>query len=310
MQMDGILAVWKPEGWTSHDVVAKVRRILRMKRIGHAGTLDPMVTGVLPLCLGRSTRVVEYLQERPKAYEAVLKLGISTDTEDITGAVIEERPFPSVSEEAIREALLRFVGQIDQVPPMYSAVKVDGKRLYELAREGKTVERKSRAVTIYELELIDLKLDQAFPEIVFSVVCSKGTYIRTLCVDIGKSLGVPATMAKLTRSMSGGITRERCLTLEQIEELQQKGELAGRLIDADEAIDHLPEAKVGGNLGRLALLGQKVPLAQAVIDHAAPSDGMLIRLYNESRTFVGIFQIDTERGQLKPVKVFSSADAD
>ncbi|MGO4372582.1 tRNA pseudouridine(55) synthase TruB, partial [Paenibacillus sp. MCAF20] len=158
--MDGILAVWKPEGWTSHDVVAKVRRILRMKRIGHAGTLDPMVTGVLPLCLGRSTRVVEYLQERPKAYEAVLKLGISTDTEDVTGAVLEDQPNPQVTEDAVRKALRQFVGQIDQIPPMFSAVKVDGKRLYELAREGKTVERKSRTVTIYQLELLDMKLDQ------------------------------------------------------------------------------------------------------------------------------------------------------
>ncbi|MGO4542541.1 tRNA pseudouridine(55) synthase TruB [Paenibacillus sp. 2TAB19] len=305
--MDGILAVWKPEGWTSHDVVAKVRRILRMKRIGHAGTLDPMVTGVLPLCLGRSTRVVEYLQERPKAYEAVLKLGISTDTEDVTGAVLEDQPNPQVTEDAVRKALRQFVGQIDQIPPMFSAVKVDGKRLYELAREGKTVERKSRTVTIYQLELLDMKLDQQYPEIRFSAVCSKGTYIRTLCVDIGKALGVPATMASLTRSMSGGITRERCLTLEEIEQLQQSGRLNEHLIDADEAIDHLPIAEVPASVGKLALLGQKIALAHAAIaDSSVANNGVLVRLYNDQRLFIGIFQIDTESALLKPIKVFSS----
>lgn len=303
--MDGILAVWKPEGWTSHDVVAKVRRILRMKRIGHAGTLDPMVTGVLPLCLGRSTRVVEYLQERPKAYEAVLKLGIATDTEDITGAVLDDQPYPQVSEDAVRTALRRFVGQIDQIPPMFSAVKVDGKRLYELAREGKTVERKSRTVTIYQLELLEMKLDQQYPEIRFSAICSKGTYIRTLCVDIGKALGIPATMASLTRSMSGGITRERCLTIEQIEELQQSGQLDDHLIDADEAIDHLPIAEVSTAVGKQALLGQKIALSQVSIADASADNGMVVRLYNDSRLFIGIFQIDTENALLKPIKVFS-----
>lgn len=237
--MDGILAVWKPEGWTSHDVVAKVRRVLKMKRIGHTGTLDPMVTGVLPLCLGRATRVVEYVQERPKSYEAVLQLGIATDTEDITGTVIARQSPISVTEEDVRHTLSQFIGEIDQVPPMYSAVKVDGKRLYELAREGKTVERKSRKVTIHQIDLIDTQLDLDLPQISFSVVCSKGTYIRTLCVDIGKALGVPATMAHLTRTMSGGITKESCLTLEQIEQLQQSGELSGHIISADEAVTHL-----------------------------------------------------------------------
>ncbi|MDQ0059709.1 tRNA pseudouridine(55) synthase TruB [Paenibacillus harenae] len=303
--MDGILAVWKPEGWTSHDVVAKVRRILRMKRIGHAGTLDPMVTGVLPLCLGRSTRVVEYLQERPKAYEAVLKLGIATDTEDITGAVLDDQPYPQVSEDAVRTALRRFVGRIDQIPPMYSAVKVDGKRLYELAREGKTVERKSRTVTIYLLELLEMKLDQQYPEIRFSATCSKGTYIRTLCVDIGKALGVPATMASLTRSMSGGITRDRCLTLERIEELQQSGQLDEHLIDADEAIDHLPIAEVSAAVGKQALLGQKIALTEVSIADVSGDNDEIVRLYNDSRLFIGIFQIDTESALLKPIKVFS-----
>ncbi|WP_141500736.1 tRNA pseudouridine(55) synthase TruB [Paenibacillus luteus] len=304
--MDGILAVWKPEGWTSHDVVAKVRRILKMKRIGHAGTLDPMVTGVLPLCLGRATRVVEYVQERPKSYEAVLQLGIATDTEDITGTVIERQSHVAVTEDDIRQALLGFVGEIDQVPPMYSAVKIDGKRLYELAREGKTVERKSRKVTIHRIDLIDVQLELEQPKITFSAVCSKGTYIRTLCVDIGKALGVPATMAHLTRTMSGGITKESCLTLEQIEQLQQAGELSEHLLAADEAITHLPSIVIAESFGRLALLGQKLGLVQVGLESSAMEDGQLIRLYNDKSLFLGIFQIDLKATVLRPVKVFSA----
>jgi tRNA pseudouridine55 synthase len=304
--MDGILAVWKPEGWTSHDVVAKVRRILKMKRIGHAGTLDPMVTGVLPLCLGRATRVVEYVQERPKAYEAVLQLGIATDTEDLTGTVIEQQSSVDVTEFAIREALRRFEGEIEQIPPMYSAVKIEGKRLYELAREGKTVERKPRLVTIHQIELIEAQLGLEQPQISFSVVCSKGTYIRTLCVDIGKALGVPAAMAKLTRTMSGGITKESCLTLEQIEQMQQSGTLGEHLIAADEAITHLERAEVPVAIGKLALQGQKVSLDHAGISALDSEAGKLIRLYNNDNSFLGIFQIDTETAVFKPVKVFSA----
>lgn len=300
------MAVWKPEGWTSHDVVAKVRRVLKMKRIGHAGTLDPMVTGVLPLCLGRATRVVEYVQERPKSYEAVLQLGIATDTEDLTGTVIESRASISVTEAEVRQALTGFIGEIDQVPPMYSAVKIDGKRLYELAREGKTVERKSRKVTIHEINLLDFQLELDQPRVTFSVVCSKGTYIRTLCVDIGKALGVPAAMAHLTRTMSGGITKESCLTLEQIEELQQAGKLNSHLIPADEAITHLERASVSESIGRLALMGQKVGLAHSNIHLDNMRNEQLVRLYNEHNSFLGIFQIDFVSAVFKPIKVFSA----
>lgn len=202
---EGVLPVYKPAGFTSHDVVAKMRGILKMKRIGHTGTLDPQVTGVLPLCLGRATRVVEYLQELPKEYEATLRLGIATDTEDITGEIIDRADLVEVTPEEVEQVLGQFVGKIAQVPPMYSAVKVDGKRLYELARQGKTVERKSREVTIHELELKKLTSKDGYPEISFRVLCSKGTYIRTLCVDIGKELGYPSTMVELTRTMSAGI---------------------------------------------------------------------------------------------------------
>ncbi|ACT02039.1 tRNA pseudouridine(55) synthase TruB [Paenibacillus sp. JDR-2] len=300
--MDGIIAVWKPAGWTSHDVVAKVRRIVRMKRIGHAGTLDPMVTGVLPLCLGRSTRVVEYLQERPKAYEAVIQLGTATDTEDLTGTVLEEQTGIIVTREQVLQVLQSFVGEIDQVPPMFSAVKVDGKRLYELAREGKTVERKSRKVTIHQIDLLNVDLDADKPRFAFSVICSKGTYIRTLCVDIGRALGVPAAMAELTRTMSGGITREQCVTLEELEELQAAGKLEEKMLPADIAIDHLQRVQANAAVTEMALRGQKIPYNRMAASFDSSS---LVRLYGENDAFIGIFEADDQASALKPVKVFS-----
>lgn len=299
--MEGILAVWKPAGWTSHDVVAKVRRLLREKRIGHAGTLDPMVTGVLPLCIGRATRVVEYMQELPKAYEAVLQLGLSTDTEDLTGQVLEEAGHLSITEARVREALAGFVGEISQVPPMYSAVKVDGKRLYELAREGRTVERQARQVTIYELNLLSLEPNEGRPRITFSVSCSKGTYIRTLCVDIGRVLSVPAAMAELKRTRSAGFGEADCLTLEEIESLQAHGELQERLLPAEAGLAHLPRLTVDAAAEDSALKGRKVSVPAA----ADASAARIVRVYGASGRFVGVFRLDPESELLVPEKVFS-----
>ncbi|PZD93367.1 tRNA pseudouridine(55) synthase TruB [Paenibacillus sambharensis] len=304
--MDGILAVWKPAGWTSHDVVAKVRRLVKMKRIGHTGTLDPQVTGVLPLALGRSTRVVEYLQELPKAYEAVLQLGIATDTEDMTGTVTERLDHVDVTEEHVRQVVAGFIGEIEQVPPMYSAVRVGGKRLYELAREGQTVERKSRKVTIHEISLLDMDLQQQLPKIRFAVSCSKGTYIRTLCVDIGKKLGVPASMDSLVRTMSAGFTQEECLTLEQIEAMMASGELSSRLIPSDRALSYLRKAVTDSDHARRAMQGQKIPLAavrteEDILGH----EHVRLRLYAEEGHFIGLYEADRNAGLLLPIKVFS-----
>ncbi len=303
--MDGILAVWKPEGWTSHDVVAKVRRLLKMKRIGHAGTLDPMVTGVLPLCLGRATRVVEYLQERPKAYQATIRLGIATDTEDITGEIIERADQIDITKEQAVDVLNRFTGTIEQIPPMFSALKVNGKRLYEIAREGKTVERKPRAVHIYNIELLHTNLDSSEPEFTFSVECSKGTYIRTLCVDIGRALGVPASMAHLTRTMSGGITEQSCLTLEEIEQLSEAGGIEERLLSSDSAVAHMEKVVLDDPFAARVLNGQRIKLHHADGQTENMHDGQLIRLYNKSMVFLGVFQIDTVKSIFKPIKVFS-----
>jgi tRNA pseudouridine55 synthase len=299
-ELEGILAVWKPAGWTSHDVVAKVRRLTRMRRIGHAGTLDPQVTGVLPLCLGRATRAVEYLQEMPKAYEAVMRLGVATDTEDMTGTVVETADASRVTEAMVRDALARFIGEIEQVPPMYSAVKVGGRKLYELAREGKTVEREARKVTIHSLELKFAELGGTEPRIGFAAVCSKGTYIRTLCVDIGRALGVPAAMESLVRTMSAGLGQADCLTIERIEALAASGGLAGALLPVDRALGAIPRVEVGAAAAARAARGQRIRLP------AGQASG-LVRLYGAGR-FVGLFEADGEAGALKPVKVFASAE--
>lgn len=302
--MDGILAVWKPAGWTSHDVVAKVRRIIKVKRIGHTGTLDPDVTGVLPLCIGRATRVVEYVQERPKSYEAEMKFGIATDTEDVSGTVLTELPSVTITEDDIRRVLATFIGEIEQVPPMFSAVKVDGKRLYELAREGQVVERKSRVVTIHKLELLEMMLDQPHPTIRFSVECSKGTYIRTLCVDIGQALHVPAVMVKLTRTMSGGFTEADCFTLEDIAQLMASGDLVSKLTPADQAIDHFPRATVSSDNVQRAFQGKRIAL-HSLLEHDPFESNAIIRLYGEDGTFAGLFEQDQETASLKGVKVFT-----
>lgn len=301
-QLEGILAVHKPAGWTSHDVVAKVRGMVRLKRIGHTGTLDPEVTGVLPLCLGRATRVVEYLQELPKEYHAVLRLGYSTDTEDITGNVVETADDIHVTREEALEALQSFIGQISQIPPMFSAVKINGKRLYELAREGKTVERKSRTVTIHEIEMTDFNAEGDYTEISFRVLCSKGTYIRTLCVDIGKKLGVPSVMVKLVRTVSAGIAEEQCLTLEQIEQFMKDDTLHTRLIPVDQAIDYLPKHTVSEEKTDAALQGQRLSsrAVEPPVDSSEP-----IRLYDIKENFLGIYKRQEETGAIVPVKVFS-----
>ncbi|EXG83087.1 tRNA pseudouridine(55) synthase TruB [Saccharibacillus sacchari] len=298
---DGVLPVHKPAGMTSHDVVAKCRRLLQMKRIGHTGTLDPSVTGVLPLCLGRATRMVEYLQEMPKEYRAVLKFGIATDTEDLTGTIIEELPETGITEAQVREALADFIGPIMQTPPMYSAIKVDGKRLYELAREGKTVERKAREVVIHELEVTGFEEGDQ-PEVSLRVLCSKGTYIRTLCVDLGAKLGVPSTMAKLERTLSAGIGLDGCLTFEEIAERMEAGTLADTLVRADKAAVHMPEHKVDERRLENALRGQKLS-SWAVLPSA---EGLQkeFRLYTPDDRFIGIYRWDEEVGKVVPVKVF------
>ena len=206
--MNGIVIVDKPQGWTSQDVTARLRRVFNTRRIGHGGTLDPMATGVLPVFVGRATRGVEFFEHAEKTYETVLRLGLSTDTEDTTGTVLEEKPV-TVAESDILAALPQFRGEILQVPPMYSALKVNGQKLYDLARKGKTVERQPRPITIHELEFLGME----GADVRLRVRCSKGTYIRTLCKDIGEALGCGGCMAALRRTAAGAYTAEEAVPL-------------------------------------------------------------------------------------------------
>ena len=220
--MDGILNIYKEKGFTSHDVVAKLRGILHQKKIGHTGTLDPEATGVLPVCCGKATKVCDLLTDKDKSYRAVCQLGVETDTQDMTGEVLKRGDYSGIGLEQLQECIAGFQGEIMQIPPMYSALKVNGKKLYELAREGKTIERKPRPVTIHKIALVEADLEKG--QFTIDVTCSKGTYIRTLCHDIGQKLGCLAAMESLLRTRVSVFTLEEAYTLSQIEDMMKEGE--------------------------------------------------------------------------------------
>ena len=219
--VNGILNVYKEKGYTSHDVVAKLRGIVGQKKIGHTGTLDPDAEGVLPVCLGRATKVCDMLTEKDKTYEAVLLLGKETDTQDISGTVLRVGETEGLTQEQVKDCVMSFVGEYDQIPPMYSALKVNGKKLYELAREGKTIERKSRKVEIKEIRILEM----ALPRVRMEVSCSKGTYIRTLCHDIGEKLGCFGCMESLLRTKVSRFELESSLKLSEIQKKREEGKL-------------------------------------------------------------------------------------
>lgn len=234
---NGIIIIDKPAGWTSMDVCAKLRGMFHEKRVGHAGTLDPMATGVLPVFIGRATRAVEFAADSEKEYIAGLKLGVVTNTQDTTGEVLEERSV-TVAREDVEQILPRFTGPIEQVPPMYSAIKINGKKLYELARKGKEVERKPRPVTIHALELLD-RADTG-GDFSLRVVCSKGTYMRTLCHDIGQALGCGGCMSSLQRVKATGFTLADSVTLETVQQAVDRGEGESLLLPVDACFAGVP----------------------------------------------------------------------
>ena len=234
--MDGIVIVDKPQGWTSQDVVSKLRGVYETRRIGHGGTLDPLATGVLPVFVGRATRGVEFFEHAEKTYETVLRLGVTTDTEDITGTTLEEKPV-AVTREQLEGVLQQFRGDILQVPPMYSAIKINGQKLYDLARKGKEVERQARPVTIYKLEC--LSFDGAAARLL--VHCSKGTYIRTLCKDIGAALGCGGCMEALRRVSAGSYTLEQAVSLQALIESDDPGKY---LIPVDSMFTSFEQVKL------------------------------------------------------------------
>lgn len=248
---DGILIIDKPQGWTSMDVCAKLRGMFSEKRVGHAGTLDPMATGVLPVFLGRATRAVEFAERGRKEYLATLRLGQVTDTQDVTGTILEQYPV-SVGREVLEQILPRFTGEIQQIPPMYSALKVNGKKLYQLARQGKTVERKPRTITIYALSITEQLSETDYA---LQVQCSKGTYIRTLCHDIGAALGCGGTMAALRRTEAAGFALSQAVTLEQVQTAADTGEPEKMLLPVDTYFSRYPAVTIQGRAEHLCRNG-------------------------------------------------------
>lgn len=296
--MDGIINVYKEAGFTSHDVVAKLRGICRQKKIGHTGTLDPQATGVLPVCLGNATRACEMLTDRTKEYVAELLLGQITDTQDTTGTVLEEREV-TVNEEQVREAVNSFVGGYEQIPPMYSALKVNGKKLYELAREGKEVERKARHVDLSAIDILSIDL----PVVKFRVECSKGTYIRSLCADIGEKLGCGGTMKSLVRTRVGEFRLADALTLGQLQELRDTDRLEDALLPTDRIFADFPMIHVEEKWRRLIDNGNSFFTGQTLEKTVYPA-GEWVRVYREDDSFVGIYAYDEAKEWYKPVKMF------
>ncbi|MDY2652057.1 MULTISPECIES: tRNA pseudouridine(55) synthase TruB [Eisenbergiella] len=296
--INGILNVYKEAGFTSHDVVAKLRGICRQKKIGHTGTLDPEAVGVLPVCLGSGTKLCDMLTDKSKEYEAVLLLGQVTDTQDVTGTVLEEHEVTADEEQAV-EAIRSFVGAYEQIPPMYSALKVNGKRLYELARAGKEVERKGRRVEIHSIEILSVSL----PEITFRVACSKGTYIRTLCHDIGQKLGCGGTMKSLKRTRVGIFTIDGTLKLSQLEELAAQGRLEEKVIPVEAMFTELPVLTVKDAFVRLIENGNAFYPGQAEESVRTP-DGRQVRVYDRKGRFYGIYAFSEEKERYQPVKMF------
>lgn len=302
--MDGILPLWKERGMTSHDCVFKLRRILKTKKVGHGGTLDPDVDGILPICVGKGTKVIEFLTDSGKIYEGEITLGYSTTTEDVSGEIVEqmriETPF---SDEAIDEAMAKLTGEITQIPPMYSAVKVNGKRLYEYARNNETVERPKRIAQIDSFERTSEVVwnpETATQRWRFKVACGKGTYVRTLAVDTGVLLGVPAHMSDLTRIASGGFTKEQGVTLDQVAKLMENNQLAEVLLPVEYGVQEFPRIDITDELWAQIKNGARLTYQELGLSEMPTTllaiyyQGMVVSLYEAHPTKAGI---------LKPRKV-------
>lgn len=301
--INGIIIINKEAGYTSFDVVAKLRGICAQRKIGHTGTLDPQAVGVLPVCLGNATKLCDMLTDKDKEYVAELLLGVETDTQDTTGSVLSEQPVSEelYTNEQINAAIMSFVGDYDQIPPMYSALKVNGKKLYELAREGREIERNARRVQIKEIEITEINL----PIVKMRVVCSKGTYIRTLCADIGEKLGCGGTMRSLVRTRVGSFKAEEALTLSQVQTLKDGGELESAVMPVDSVFAEYNALHVKGQYKKLTDNGNAFFPEQTVENIVYP-EGEWVRIYGEDGSFVGIYAYNAEKAYYKPVKMFNA----
>lgn len=295
---NGIINVYKEAGFTSHDVVAKLRGILRQKKIGHTGTLDPDAVGVLPVCLGNGTKLCDLLTDKSKEYRAVLLLGIKTDTQDFSGKILEEKEV-NVTERQTEEIIRTFVGEYDQIPPMYSALKIDGKKLYQLAREGKEIERKARRVQIHKIEIEQL----ALPEVTMRIECSKGTYIRTLCHDIGGLLGCGGVMKTLERTRVGEFRIEEALRLCDIERLAGEERLETRILPTADIFKEYQAIIVSNKFRKLIDNGNAF-YANMTVEKRSVKQKEQVRVYNEEGRFYGIYEFIEDENRFKPVKMF------
>ncbi len=290
--ISGVINIYKEAGFTSHDVVAKLRGILHQKKIGHTGTLDPDAVGVLPVCLGKATRLAEVIAGDSKTYETVLLLGKDTDTQDISGTILSEREV-YCSEEQIRDLLPQFLGEQEQVPPMYSAKKKDGKKLYELARQGVTVEREPVRIHVAEIAVLSIEL----PRVMLRIQCSKGTYIRTLCHDIGEVLGCGGCMEHLIRTQVGPFHVSEAHTLSETEEAFRQDKLDHILLSPEFFFRDLPACRTAAEADRLAVNGNGIPAALTEAENnMAPS----VRMYHSDGTFLGIYDRQDKRDVFFP----------
>ncbi len=289
--MNGILNIYKEPGMTSFDVVARLRKILKIKRIGHMGTLDPEATGVLPICIGNATGAIDFVSDTDKCYLAEITLGIKTDTQDATGKIIEKKEV-KVSENEFETILKKFVGKIKQIPPMYSAVKINGEKLYELARKGKTIERKSREISIYSLKKIKKISKEKY---VIEIKCSKGTYIRTLCEDIGERLKCGAYMSSLVRTKSGPFEISDATYLDEIRELSEKQEILKKIITVEKVFSDYGKIILKSEQDKKLLNGQIIKL-----ENEQECIG-LVRVFDENKLFFALGEI-FEKEQIKYLK--------
>ncbi|MEK7015362.1 MULTISPECIES: tRNA pseudouridine(55) synthase TruB [Bacillus] len=298
--MEGVVLLHKPKGMTSHDCVFKLRKILREKRIGHTGTLDPDVTGVLPICVGRATKIAQFLTSETKTYEGEVTLGFSTTTEDASGEVVEKQDVNRVlTRKEVEEVLAELTGTIEQMPPMFSAVKVNGKKLYEYARAGQEVERPVRTITIHEFVLLDERevFEGENISFRFRVTCSKGTYVRTLAVMIGEKLGFPSHMSHLVRTASGEFLLEDCISFEEIEESVQNGTVESIFISIDEALSKFPKMVVDEKQAEKIKNGM---FLKNELETTAP----FITVFDKNDRCLAIYEHHPKHpGMLKPMKV-------
>ena len=295
--INGVVVVNKPQNWTSHDCVAVVRRVIGVKRVGHTGTLDPMATGVLPVCVGTAARINEYLDYDTKTYDCVMKLGMITDTLDIWGEVLEERPVPDMDEAVIAETIMGFTGEISQIPPKYSALKVAGKKLYEYARAGQEVEIKPRKINIKHISVNNIDLENK--EISFTVECSKGTYIRSLCADIGEKLGCGACMSGLVRTKTGVFTLDDTVDIEAVKKMSRE-ELVSKLFPTDYPLVQFGRVELSANRAKDFVNGKKIPKRDLAIVRESSRDDFYNVYFND--TFLGVAKL--VKGVLSAHKVF------